>query len=280
MTVGEWLAAAEQRLTKGGIWGARLDSQLILAHVLGKTKEWLLTYPEQELTSQQAEKLKSLAERRLNHEPVVHLTGRKEFYGLEFEITPDVLTPRAESEDMIDWAIKLLPQNGRVIDMGTGSGALIIALGRHRPDLQLIGTDISAPALEVARRNARRHRVNSSLVQSDIWSQVDGQFDGILTNLPYLTDDAELTPEVQKEPAVALFGGADGLDLYRRMLAGLPQHLNQGGYLFTECDPWQQGALQAEAARHGLQRIEESYFVMGFQKKTAPASGDRTGGGR
>lgn len=265
MTAGEWAAAAEKRLTDGGIWGARLDSQLILAHVLQKPKEWLLAHPEHELSSQSAKLLSSLLTRRLQHEPVVHLTGRKEFYGLEFEITPDVLTPRAESEDMITWAIKLLPKGGRVIDMGTGSGALAIALGIHRPDLELIGTDISAPALAVAHRNAKRHKVNIKLVQSDIWSACTGRFDGILTNLPYLTDGAELTEEVKKEPGVALFGGPDGLDLYRRMLAGVPDYLNPGGFLFTECDPWQQADLAAEAAQYDLHPVEEAYFVMGFR---------------
>lgn len=270
MTAGEWLSAAEKRLSDAGIWGARLDSQLLLAHVLKQPKEWLLAHPEADIGPEQAKTADSLISRRLQHEPVVHLTGHKEFYGLDFEITPDVLTPRAESEDMITWAIKLLPRGGRVIDMGTGSGALIIALGKYRPDLELVATDVSAEALKVAGRNAQRYRLNISFVQSDIWQSVTGSFDGILTNLPYLTDDADITEEVKKEPAVALFGGADGLGLYRRMLRELPDRLNSGGYLFTECDPWQQEALAAEARQSGLTKVEEAYFVMGFQMKKRP----------
>lgn len=270
MTAGEWLAAAEKQLNAANIWGARLDSQLLLAHVLNRPKEWLLAHPEEPLSQQQIAAANGLIQRRLGHEPVVHLTGTKEFYGLNFEITPDVLTPRAESEDMITWAIKLLPRGGRVIDMGTGSGALIIALGKHRPDLELVATDVSGAALAVANRNAQRHGLNISFVQSDIWQSVTGTFDGILTNLPYLTDDADITEEVKKEPAVALFGGPDGLNLYRRMLAGTPERLSSGGYLFTECDPWQQEALATEAGQYGLAKVEEAYFVMGFQMKKRP----------
>src|SRR4051794_13880639 len=109
MTVGQWLADNEQLLSAGGIWGGRLDSQLILAHVLSKSKEWLLAHPEEVLSSEHLKELERLAQRRLNHEPVVHLTGQKEFYGIEFEITPDVLTPRAETEPMVEWAVNLLP---------------------------------------------------------------------------------------------------------------------------------------------------------------------------
>jgi release factor glutamine methyltransferase len=267
MTVGLWLKAAEAKLTSGGIWGARLDSQLILAFVLNKPKEWILAHPEAELVQAELQKLEDLVNRRLNHEPVVHLTGSKEFYGLEFEITPDVLTPRAETEPMVEWAVKLLPKGSRVVDMGTGSGALIIALGKHRPDLELVATDVSAEALAIAKRNAQRYNLNISFVQSDIWNEVDGKFDAILTNLPYLKNDAELTEEVKKEPAVALFGGDDGLDLYRRMLRGTPDNLADGGYLFTECDPWQQDSLKSEAGNYGFVQIEESYFVLGFQIK-------------
>ena len=270
MTVGEWLKTAEAKLNEAGIWGGRLDSQLILAHVLTKPKEWLLAHPEDDLAGSHLNQADALLKRRLDHEPVVHLTGQREFYGLDFEITPDVLTPRAETEPMVEWAIKYVPKNGRVIDMGTGSGALIIALGQMRPDLQLVATDVSAEALEIAARNARRYNLNITFVQSDIWDSVDGQFDAILTNLPYLKNDADITEEVKKEPAVALFGGPDGLDLYRRMLRDLPQRLNPGGFLFTECDPWQQDTLKSEAAKHGLTQIEESYFVMGFEMKKRP----------
>jgi release factor glutamine methyltransferase len=205
--------------------------------------------------------------RRANREPLVHITGTREFYGLDMEITPDVLTPRVETEQMVEWAIKYAPKDSRLIDIGTGSGAIAIAIAKHRPDLHITATDISERELAVARRNATQHNTKIDLIEADLWDKVDGKFDTIVTNLPYLSDDADLMPEVKREPAVALFGGPDGLDLYRRFLAALPDHLSPGGYLFTECDPWQHEALTAEAAKHGLEPVEAGYFILGFQLK-------------
>ena len=170
------------------------------------------------------------------------------------EVTPDVLTPRVETEQMVEWAVKYAPQGGRLLDVGTGSGAIAIAIAVHRPDLHITATDLSTKELAVARRNAKRHGVTITFVESDLWSAFDqaAQFDVVVTNLPYLQDDADLMPEVKREPAVALFGGPDGLGLYRRFLTGLPNHLKPGGYLFTECDPWQHADLITEAQKSSL----------------------------
>ncbi len=267
MTIRAALKHAEFRLSEAKISSSQLDSELIMAYVMGRDRAWLLAHDDTELDEPQLEQFHALVNQRYNRTPLVHLTGTREFYDLDFEITPDVLTPRVETEQMVEWAIKYAPQGSRLIDIGTGSGALAVAVAKHRPDLQVTATDISAKELAVARRNATKHAVMVEFVESDLWAGVNGQFETIVTNLPYLRDDArnELMPEVRHEPAIALFGGSDGLDLYRRFLRNLPQHLVPGGYLFTECDPWQHEDLLAEAAKVGLTPVEQGYFILGFQ---------------
>lgn len=266
MDAREALHKAQQRLDDANVPGAQLDSELIMAYVLGRDRAWLLAHDDTQLDDPQLAQFNALVNRRLQREPIVHLTGTREFYGLGFEITPDVLTPRVETEQMVDWAIKYAPQNSRLIDIGTGSGAIAIAIKKHRPELDVTATDLSDRELAVARRNAHKHHVEIRFLASDLWSALAGQhFDTVVTNLPYLADDADLMPEVRREPAVALFGGPDGLGLYRRFLAGLPGHLSPNGYLFTESDPWQHEPLITVAAQYSLSPIEQGYFILGFQ---------------
>ncbi len=265
MTVQEALHLGERALHRAGIESKRIDASLLLAHVMEKPRPWLFAHPEDPVNEETGRRFMELINERRKHRPLVHLTNHREFYGLNLYIDERVLTPRIETEKMVEWALKYAPKNSRLIDMGAGSGALAVAIKKHRPDLEVWATDVSDEALEVAEKNADAHGVSLSLVRSDLWEHVDGQFRTIVTNLPYLQDDADLMPEVRHEPSVALFGGPDGLDLYRRFLYDLPTHLDDGGFLFTECDPWQHEALKAEAADIGLQLIEEDYFILGFR---------------
>ncbi len=264
-TIGQWLAKAVAELTAAKTGAERLDAELILGHILGRDRAWIKAHDTDNLEPKLAHDATALIKRRANHEPLVHLTGTREFYGLDMAITPDVLTPRIETEQMVEWAIKYAPKNSALVDIGTGSGAIAIAIAKHRPDLVITATDISDRELNVAKTNAKTHAAKINLVESDLWDNVKGQLQTIVTNLPYLQDDADLMPEVKREPAVALFGGPDGLDLYRRFLRDLPKHLKPNGYLFTECDPWQHEALIAEAAKVGLKPIEQGYFILGFR---------------
>ena len=266
MSIESALLAATARLREAHIASARLDAELLLAHVTNHPREWILAHSNDELESDRQTDFDDLINRRVNRQPLVHLTGHRDFYGLEFTITPDVLTPRVETEQIVDWAVKYALPNSKLIDIGTGSGAIAVAIKHHRPDLTVTGTEVSIAALEVARANAATLQTDVTFVESDLWNSVEGTFKTVVTNLPYLRDDADLMPEVTKEPAVALFGGVDGLDLYRRFLQDLPDHLETGGYLFTECDPWQHADLIAEAAKYGLKPVEQGYFILGFQK--------------
>ena len=265
MTVGEWLSDAVKELTEAGTSSQKLDADLILGHVLGQSRTWLAAHDADRLSNSQSQEADALLHRRASREPLVHLTQSREFYGLDLRITPQVLTPRVETEQMVTWALKYAPEKASVIDVGTGSGAIAIALKKTRPDLQVTATEVSDEALGVARENALHHETEITFVSSDLWDQIHDSYDVVVTNLPYLQDDADLMPEVTHEPAVALFGGPDGLGLYRRFLKQLPAHLKPNGYLFTECDPWQHEELITLAVQYGLRPIEQGYFILGFQ---------------
>jgi release factor glutamine methyltransferase len=276
VTIKQALQHASNRLSVAGINSSTLDSQLLLGFITRQSREWLLAHPEDCVSDVELRQYEALINRRAERVPLAQLTQMREFYGLQLRVTPDVLTPRAETEKIVELAIKYAPPNSRLVDIGTGSGALAVAIGKHRPDLQICASEISATALKVAGHNAAQHQVAVDLIESDLFASFSQQktsaersramFDTVTTNLPYLPDESELMPEVKKEPSVALFGGSgDGLDLYRRFLRQLPNHLKPNGYLFTECDPWQQPELIKQASSVGLKVIEEDYFVLGFR---------------
>lgn len=265
MKIVDALSLAQEKLTAAKVNSVRLDSELLLCHILGQDRSWLLAHDQDELTPEDLDEYQRLIKKRAEYVPVVHLTNMREFYGIELFIDDNVLTPRVETEKMVELAIKHAPQNGKLIDIGTGSGAIAIAIAKHRPDLDIWATEYSPEALAVARKNIEANKLDITLRQADLFESINEKFDVVVCNLPYLANDADLMPEVQKEPGVALFGGPDGLDIYRRFLTQLPAHLNPGSLLFTECDPWQQATLTAEANTAGLNLIEEDYFILGFR---------------
>lgn len=265
MTVLQALNDAQSKLKVAGISSARLDAELLLAQLTSHDRPWILAHGEHQLDQPDQERFFDLVTKRANRIPLVHLTQNREFYGLDLKITPNVLTPRVETEQMVDWAIKYAPKNSKLIDIGTGSGAIAIAIAKHRPDLEVWATEVTPEALQVAETNSSKHKLNINFVQSDLFEAISERFQTVVTNLPYLQNDADLMPEVTHEPAVALFGGDDGLDLYRRFFKQLRSHLEPGGFVFTECDPWQQDNLIAEAAKAKLKPIERGYFITGFK---------------
>lgn len=259
---------AEQKLAAAGITTAHLDALVLAELASGQDRASLLANPESRISNPEFEKL---IKQRATRVPVAHLTGTKEFYGLEFIVSPNVLSPRPESEKIVELAIKHAPRGSRLIDVGTGCGALAIAIGKHRPDLKVTATDISPAALKIAQSNVQRLRADIRLIKSDLLLGLTNPIcQVVVANLPYLKDDAELTPEAAKEPRVALAGGADGLDLYRKLFEQLPRHLAKPGFVFIESDPWQQPELIKMASKAGLKMIEQDYFVLGFS--TVPRS--------
>ena len=230
---------------------APLDADVLLAHALGITKEDLYAHPEAPVDAERDAVFRGLLERRASGEPVAYLRGFKDFYGLRFAVDPRVLIPRPETETLVD---AVLASGARLVaDIGTGSGAIAVALAVHSPEVRVIATDISADALAVARENAAAHGVADRIDfrQGDLFEPVHERVDAVAANLPYLTDESveEWTDErtsLAFEPRTAVLAGADGLAHIRRAIADLPRVLGPGGVAFFECDPPQARALAAE----------------------------------
>lgn len=255
MNTGEAIREAAARLAATSDT-ARLDAELLAAHLLGVSRaEMLLRHMQDEAPHG----LAALVERRLRHEPVAYITGRQEFYGLPFRVTPAVLIPRADSEVLVEAALQARPEARRVLDCGTGSGALLLAVLANLPQAQGIGIDRSAEALEVARGNAEALglRPRAQWQEAD-WTQVGwadglGQFDLVLANPPYVEDAAALDRQVRDhEPAGALFAGPEGLDDYRVLVPQIPALLAPGGVALVEIGSAQAEAVSALAREAGM----------------------------
>jgi release factor glutamine methyltransferase len=216
------------------------EAKLLLAHVLGRDRAWLAAHAGEGMTAEQAKTFDALARRRRNGEPVAYLIGRREFYGLDLEITPDVLIPRPETELLVDLALARLSIDSetRVLDLGTGSGAVALAIAAARRKAQVVGTDVSGPALALAARNAARLGIgNVTFVESDWFEALpDERFDLVAGNPPYVAaGDSHLTEgDLRHEPQHALTPGGDGLGAIRAIVAAAPAHLSRGGWLLLE----------------------------------------------
>jgi release factor glutamine methyltransferase len=252
VTIGEALHDAAKRLSVCSTT-ARLDAEVLLAHVLGLSRAQLLARLNHRPDAEQLARLEELVRRRQQGEPVAYLTGHREFFGLDLFVTPDVLVPRPETESLVEACLELLPpdQPRLVADVGTGSGAIAVALAVHRPLARVYATDISCAALAVAERNCRKHDVQHRVVllPGDLLAPLPERVHIIAANLPYVPE-GEASPEVAMwEPHVAVFGGGqDGTDLIRRFLAQAPHYLLPGGAVVMET-AHSQGALVAELAR-------------------------------
>jgi release factor glutamine methyltransferase len=216
-SVADALDSAIIALTAAGCATPRLDAEVLLADVLGVDRAVLVTDPRRGLEPDEARRFMDAAARRRAREPVAYILGRKGFRYLELEIDARVLIPRPETEGVVEAALDL-PAGARVVDVGTGSGAIALALKSERPDLEVLGTEVSAEALVVAHANAERLGLDVALLEGDLLEPVTEPVDAVLANVPYVADDSRLAPEIGTyEPDVALYGGEDGLDVYRRL---------------------------------------------------------------
>ena len=249
-SAGEVLQAARVRLTSTSQYPRR-DAELILAHVLGCDQTALLTHPERLLSPVEADQFESLLKRRLASEPVQYLIGAQEFFGLLFEVTPDVLIPRPETEHLVEAVLERFDReaNLRIVDVGTGSGAIAIALAHALPRSRVTAVDLYPAALEVARRNAQRHGVidRVTLRQSDLLAAASAaEFDVVVSNPPYIADGEKLEPQVANyEPRFALYAGPTGLEVYERLIPQARTVLRPYGWLIMEIGYGQRPALEA-----------------------------------
>jgi release factor glutamine methyltransferase len=227
-----------------------IEGQVLLGFVLGRDRSWLVAHRDDALTPAQMEAFFALAKRRRNGEPVAYLTGVREFWGLSLAVTPDVLIPRPETETLVERALACMPpaREVRVLDLGTGSGAIALALAHERPRARVVGSDVSAAALAVARANAARlDLARVTFVQADWYAGVpDGAFDVIVSNPPYVAGgDPHLTEgDLRFEPATALTPGGTGLAALATIIEGAPARLVPGGSVLVE-----HGYDQADAVR-------------------------------
>ncbi len=238
-TLASLLAAASARLKASGSETPMLDARLLLQAAAGLTREDLILGPDRQLSREQLSVFEGFVGRRAHHEPVSRILGAREFYGRVFRVTPHTLDPRPDTETIIEAALKLMPQAARLLDLGTGTGAIAITLLAERPDATGIATDLSPAALAVARENAERLGVAGrlTLLAGSWFAPVSGLFDIILSNPPYIPSGeiAGLDPEVRNfDPALALSGGTDGLDPYRIIASGAAAHLAAGGRVLVE----------------------------------------------
>lgn len=258
MEVGGELAAAAKVLARAGIDGAQLDAEVLLAHVLGVERTFLLTHPDQALTPRQATGYGELIHRRASREPLAYLTGKRWFFGLELVVSPAVLIPRPESELLVEQGLawlQLRPAGATVVDVGTGSGAIAVSLAAHTaPQVRVFAIDSSPVALAVAQENARRHCPDRlTFLCGDLLAPLTDAADLILANLPYVAEGerSDLMPEVRDyEPDEAIFGGYDGLALIERLLAQAPGHLRLGAAIMLEIGASQGKAALQLARRH------------------------------
>jgi release factor glutamine methyltransferase len=213
------LAIATAELRDAGCDTPRLDAELLLADALGTTRTQLHLAPERELTRAESDRFAELLRRRRAREPVAYVLGTRAFRYIELKIDDRVLVPRPESEALVEAGLRL-PRGARVVDVGTGSGAIALALKHERPDLHVLGTDVSAEALALARENARMLELDVTFVQGDLLEAIEGPLDAVLSNPPYVAkrDLETLQPEVTAEPDVAVFGGYDGFEVVRRLV--------------------------------------------------------------
>jgi len=324
MYIDEWLDSAAAQLRRADIDSARLDAELILAQVLDSaasrrmtnvSREYLLSHSNNKLRKQTIFHANLFLKRRKKREPLAYILGKKEFYGREFIVTPDVLIPRPESEQIIaelakvhachcerSEAIHARPLDCfadkssrndvglKVLDIGTGSGALAITAALEFPFAQITASDISDVALGIAQKNARNLGAKVNFIKSDLlghWilKQVqddncidppdsrlltpDSNFDIILANLPYVDKDWQVSPEINYEPEIALFANDNGLDLIKKLIRQAPEVLDENGFLILEMDPRQIETVKKFAAKNNFQAVSEWPFGLALKLGSA-----------
>lgn len=284
------LAQALQQAQASGL--ARVDAQVLLLHVLGQphdARAWLIAHDQDSLSASQAVAFEAVLQRRLQGEPVAYITGQKEFFGLTLQVDARVLDPRPDTETLVDWALSLIPQpvavpSGtvqpspmRVLDLGTGSGAIALALQHARPNAEVWATDASADALNVARANAQRLGLPVQFVQSDWFAvfeatatsgnaQTPPAFDLIVSNPPYIAAHDPHLPALAHEPTLALTSGPDGLDAIRHIVRTAPAHLVAQGWLLLEHGHEQGPAVCALLSAAGFAEVQSRNDLAGIHR--------------
>lgn len=275
MRLRDWLENAAAQLLGGPhAERARADAETLLLHHIGKNRAWLISYGDDEFGGCASMGYAKLIERRLAGEPIQYIVGECEFYGLPFTVTREVLIPRPETEHSVEKILELAKNFAapRIVDVGTGSGAIAVAVAHNLPGVKVTATDSSPAALVVARSNAERHGIAERIrfLQGNLLTPVAGeQFEIVVSNPPYVpeSDRNTLAVEVREyEPAVALFAGASGLDVYRRLIPSVDAVLVPGGYVVLEIGYGQRNAIAELLKDAGFKEIEFTADLQGIDR--------------
>jgi release factor glutamine methyltransferase len=247
----------------------RLDAQLLIAHHSARTRAGVIADRDAALTPKQADAIAQAFARRAAGEPLAYLVGQREFHGLLLRVSPAVLVPRPDTETLVEWALALLPPwpGPRIVDLGTGSGAIALAIKHARADASIVATDASAEALAVARDNARHLALDVDLRAGHWWEAVTGErFHLALSNPPYIAQGDAHLAALQHEPRLALTSGADGLDAIRHIVAEAPQHLAPDGWLLLEHGHEQACAVRALLDKRGFADVCTRHDLAGIER--------------
>lgn len=241
--LGDWLRRATELLERAGIASPKLEAQILAAHGLGQDRTWVLAHPEHVGTAP----LDALLERRLSHEPLAYIVGWREFYGRRFAVRPGVLIPRQETEVLVEAALDRIPSDStqRVLDIGVGSGAIAITIALERPIARVVGVDVSPEALAVAASNASALGAMVEIIEADLFPPGTAKFDLIVSNPPYVARGDAIGEGVAFEPELALYGGDDGLAVFRRLAAEAPARLAPEGWLLVEIGAGQEHEVES-----------------------------------
>lgn len=275
MTIGRWLTLTSNRLDVAGIGTARLDALVLLEDVTNKKRAWLLAHLEELLTVSQIDSLSKMIKKRLQHIPLAYIRGKTEFYGREFSINSEVLEPRPESENMIE-LLKSLVTNKRttiIADIGTGSGALAITAKKELPRCTIVAADYNPLCIDVAKDNARNHKIKIQFLTGDLLRpllELKLLPTVIMANLPYVPNSYQINQAATMEPHSAIFGGSDGLDLYRSLFSQTRLLKIKPRLILTEAMPFEHPELINIAKTAGYTCCHSSDFVQAFIDQSVP----------
>ncbi len=249
----------KDRLGKAGVEEAPLDARLLLEYVCGTDRNTLLAHGDREISEEECRKYEECIARREKRVPLQHITGEQEFMGITFLVNENVLIPRQDTEILVEEVLKELHDGMSILDMCTGSGCILLSLLQYSNDCEGTGTDLSAKALEIAKENGRRLGKTPVFLESDLFEKVEGRYDVIVSNPPYIPTEVipTLMPEVREyEPEGALDGKEDGLYFYREIVRQAGEYLNRGGRLFFEIGCGQAAQVSALLEEAGYKEIE------------------------
>ena len=256
MTISTWLKLATKQLKDTGITSARLDAELLLAETLRKPRTYLHAHLDEDIDPRRVDIANARLDLRLERVPLAYILGYKEFFGRKFRVTPAVLVPRPETEDLMTIFLQLTEADitpNTVIDIGTGSGVLGITAALERPQFRTILSDVSTDALKIAEHNAAEHNVRVATVRQSLLTGHLEPLDYILANLPYVDPEWQTSPELRHEPSQALYAEDGGLALILKLIPQAARHLQPNGVLFLEADPEQHPRIIEAAMQHGFQ---------------------------